>query len=455
MRFALGIAFALPRTAPTADAKSLGNIDVARLSADIESNGLVGALADLSAAHDLRVSDMLTLDLGPGSPFGAGQLFERKQCTLPPERVQSCSCFEIFNMADLWLKHSRVDEEEYKQRFKRAVKFYHPDKRGGSHDHMMHLKHCSALLRDPSLKKVRKEYIVELKKTLEKCKKHGRRMFSSHGECYRSEVEMLHDCEMGICLSEPKAFHSNSAVEYTENGIIERLVVLLDDSFSMDGWKLHSAKKALASIMPRIERTPTDVHFIRSKAGMEGFVSTQVFAHNETSIGFEDIARQWKVCCRTFLWEYAYHIVADIVTPHIEVVIITDGDDNDSAEHFNGAEGFSHMMDLLLRTGKQPRFRVFCIGRDPCTGRRNTPYRDLALATGGTFAAVVRDTDTDAESAVLKTFAKETNAPFDERKERATDAQDRYKRLLLEGNAKRYDWADAIMPKERKKTQEL
>lgn len=455
MRLVLGVAFVLPRLAPTADAKSLGKIDTARLSAEIEHNGLVGALADLSAAHDLRVSDMLTLDFGPDSPLGVGQLFERKQCTLPPERVQSCSCFEIFNMADLWLKHSRVDEEEYKQRFKRAVKFYHPDKVGGSHDHMLHLKHCSALLRDPRLKKVRKEYIVELKKTLEKCKKHGRRMFSSHGECYRSEVEMLHDCELGICLSEPKAFHSNSAVEYSEKGIIERLVVLLDDSFSMDGWKLHSAKEALGSIMPRIERTPTDIHFIRSKQGMEGFVSTQVFAHNETSISYEGIAKQYRVCCRTFLWEYAYHVVADIITPFIEVVIITDGDDNDSAELFNGAEGFSHMMDLFLRAGKQPRFRVYCIGNDPCTGRKNTPYRDLALATGGTFAAIVRDTDMDAENSVLRAFADETNAPFDERKERATDAQNRYKQLLLEGTAKRYDWADAIIPKAEKQSREL
>jgi len=441
--------------ASIANERGGAQIDTARLVSEIEKQGFIGALADLSGWQGLRVADVLSQD--PGSDrFDLGQLFETKQCTLPPNEVQRCSCFEIFNMADLWLKHAKVDEEEYKQRYKRAVKFYHPDKVGGSHEHMVHLRQCSALLRDPSFVKVRKEYIAELKKVLAKCNKQAKRLAMSHGECYRSEVEMLHDCEMGICLSKPEMVLSNAAMEYTEHGIIERLVVLLDDSFSMNGWKLTSAKEALASIMPRIERTPTEVHFIRSRNGTRGFVSTQIFRHNDTAVTFENIAKEWKVCCKTYLWEYAHSVVSSIITPFIEVVIVTDGDDNDSSEEFNGPQGFNHMMQLLTRAGKQPRFRVYCVGRTPCTGKE-THYRDLALATGGTFVAV-DDDQNGTEKGALTLFSEEVNAPFVERKERAVDTQNRYKQLMLEGAARKYEWADALVPKADKaesRTEEL
>jgi len=426
--------------------------DVDELVQEIEKKGFVSALVDWGAAKEVALTDALTVFLQQGRTR-AGRILEQRQCTFPPDQVQSCSCFEIFNMAELWIRRASVDEEEYKQRFKRAAKLYHPDKVGGSGEHMVHLKACSTLLRKPSLAKVRKEYIVELRKAFQKCRTQAERRAMSHGECYRSEVEMLHDCDTGICLSNPKFISGQIAKhgmqeDYTEKGIMERLVLLIDDSFSMTGWKLESAKAALASIMPRIERTPTDTHFIRSRGGPEGFVSTQIFGQNDSAVTYEDIARHWKACCLTYLWEYAHGAISAVTSPLIEVVILTDGEDNDSEGKFHGAEGFSHMMELLLLTGKQPRFRIYCIGNDACMGK-NLYYRDLALATGGTFVSVGSDTNATAKLAGVAAFAEECNAPFVERQQRSLDARNQYRVLLLEGGGKKYDWADTLKPELR------
>eukprot|EP00930_Biecheleria_cincta_P090783 TRINITY_DN80241_c0_g1_i1.p1 TRINITY_DN80241_c0_g1~~TRINITY_DN80241_c0_g1_i1.p1 ORF type:complete len:308 (-),score=62.56 TRINITY_DN80241_c0_g1_i1:2-817(-) len=257
---------------------------------------------------------------------------------------------------------------------------------------------------------------------------------------------MLHDCETGICLSKPKQLPGDIAGDaYTEKGIMERLVVLIDDSASMKGWKLESAKAALAGIMPRLERTPSDIHFIRSRDGPAGFVSTQVAAYNDTALTYEDIANNWQVCCTTWLWEYAHGVVSSIVSPLIEVVILTDGEDTDSVGEFLGPNGFSHMIKLFLVSGKQPRFRVYCIGNEVCMGK-NKYYRDIALATGGTFVSVDHTTNATTRRSDLARFAEECNAPFQERRERALQAQSRYQTLLLDGDAQKYDWADEFRP---------
>merc|ERR1712087_246876 len=108
-----------------------------------------------------------------------------------------------------------------------------------------------------------------------------------------------------------------------------------------------------------------------------------------------------------------------------------------------GAEGFTHMMELLLLMGKQPRFRVYCIGNEACMGN-NLYYRDLALATGGSFVSVGSETNSSARRLSVASFAEEVNAPFLERQERASKAQNQYQVLLLEGSATKYDRAETM-----------
>lgn len=164
--------------------------------------------------------------------------------------------------------------------------------------------------------------------------------------------------------------------------ITERLVAVLDDSGSMAGTKHEKGKLALLDIMPRIERTPAEVHFIRQRGQ-----STQVFSPSD-DIVYNDIIDHWKCGHMTHLWEYLHGVLAGIASPKVEVVIVTDGYDNQSPGEFAGPDGFSHMMRELIKVGKKPRFRVFCTGNAECTGSGNLYYRDLALATGGSFVAL-------------------------------------------------------------------
>jgi len=85
----------------------------------------------------------------------------------------------------------------------------------------------------------------------------------------------------------------------------------------------------------------------------------------------------------TFLWQYVYQAISAKHGHDQEVVIVTDGYDNDSDEDFRGTEGFNKMMQLLKESGiPLPRIIVYCIGNEDCIKAR---YRELAMASGGDF----------------------------------------------------------------------
>eukprot|EP00927_Polykrikos_kofoidii_P059393 TRINITY_DN54552_c0_g1_i1.p1 TRINITY_DN54552_c0_g1~~TRINITY_DN54552_c0_g1_i1.p1 ORF type:complete len:592 (+),score=78.93 TRINITY_DN54552_c0_g1_i1:76-1851(+) len=85
----------------------------------------------------------------------------------------------------------------------------------------------------------------------------------------------------------------------------------------------------------------------------------------------------------TFLWQYVYGSITQNHSRDQEVVIVTDGIDNDSDGDFRGTDGFNHMMALLSESGiRHPRITVHCIGNVECTKAK---YRELAMASGGDF----------------------------------------------------------------------
>lgn len=50
----------------------------------------------------------------------------------------------------------------------------------------------------------------------------------------------------------------------------------------------------------------------------------------------------------TFLWQYVYDAILGNHGRDQEVVIVTDGYDNDSQDGFRGTHGFTHMLNLLI-----------------------------------------------------------------------------------------------------------
>jgi len=285
-------------------------------------------------------------------------------------------------------------------------------------------------------------------------------------ECFHEEVEMVHNCHVGVCLENPNIKskpHSPrdekraSNAEDPTRGSTERLLVFLDDSGSMQSLhrfkngttKLELAKRQLFKIMPRLSRTPTEVHFIRCNPAHAllslGFCapSSRAFGVKDDFI-YEDVEEKWKAGYGTFLWEYIYEVVDKVFAPHIEVVIITDGYDMHSSAQFAGPQGFDHMMQLLTKANKRPRFRVLCIGNDACTGMKMS-YRDLALATGGNFGAVWDDSADDVVNQAMVLFADHVNSAFDEREANAIEALKRYQFLIEQGEAEKYPWALALL----------
>lgn len=90
----------------------------------------------------------------------------------------------------------------------------------------------------------------------------------------------------------------------------------------------------------------------------------------------------------TYLWEYIHHVLCGKVhSGDEEVVIMTDGQDNESDGKFSGIAGFDHMITTLKDCGNTlPRITVMCVGDVDCT----SGYEGLSRASGG-FAFSTRN----------------------------------------------------------------
>jgi hypothetical protein len=68
-----------------------------------------------------------------------------------------------------------------------------------------------------------------------------------------------------------------------------------------------------------------------------------------------------------------------------EIVIITDGGDNQLSGNFLGLTGFDAlMMNLKARQRPLPRVFVFCVSKD-CEDEIGRRYKELTLGLGGQF----------------------------------------------------------------------
>lgn len=129
-------------------------------------------------------------------------IWQENQCKVVGESVMKrCSCFEILNMAHLWLMRARVPTEEYRQLQRMATKLHHPDLKDGAAERFGFLKRCVGLVcgDEKCLSKMTREqtkqkrkYIQHMELIWQKCSNHFRRRGSAaSAECYRGEVAIL------------------------------------------------------------------------------------------------------------------------------------------------------------------------------------------------------------------------------------------------------------------------
>eukprot|EP00435_Cladocopium_sp_Y103_P027539 s1163_g6.t2 len=388
-----------------------------------------------------------------------------KHCTEP----EQCTCLQWFALSTA----KAVKTEDVKQGFRFFAKHAHPDKHPNDTAFWSKTfrfgQSCKDYLRKVGNLQKYQERITRLQERAIK------RSWTVQQRC--ESIEDLHE-ELGISSNGTQSEGLKPRFQKRE-GPAEKVHLFLDDSGSMsDEDKLLKAKRAVDKIMPRLERTPTAVHFIGDRGH-----SRQIFALTDDFV-FDDIAQKWKAKGGgTFLWEYVYGAVRGAYGHDEEVVIVTDGFDNLSEGKFQGTDGFNHMMRLLkdtpaglvpchksssvplcrfstskifarlegsLRFRKRwkfldsevieianashgqdlkrplPRIVVLCIGNDDCT---NGKYGDLALASGGGFF--------HGESGTLA-FVEHMLLTHSERLAKALAQKKKYAQLTPP--ADRFDW---------------
>eukprot|EP00438_Fugacium_kawagutii_P024181 Skav230782 [mRNA] locus=scaffold1473:234833:236494:- [translate_table: standard] len=158
------------------------------------------------------------------------------------------------------------------------------------------------------------------------------------------------------------------------------------------------------------------------------------------SMGFtlDDVISLWKCdAWTTYMWEYIYKTLLSASESSSattwDVIIVTDGADNDSPDAFNGPSGFNEMMNQLHERGLRPRVSVYCIGSEHCTGDANGRhfYRDLVLASGGVYIADLSDDADDARPA--QAFAVQLTGSVEERQETEHKSQEEWLQLMHSG----------------------
>ncbi|CAF1225547.1 unnamed protein product [Rotaria sordida] len=98
------------------------------------------------------------------------------------------------------------------------------------------------------------------------------------------------------------------------------------------------------------------------------------------------IFKIWKAQSnRTYLWQFIWKSIESVICIDCELVIITDGFDNESDKEFKGPTGFDALMSKLNTRNKPlPRVFVYCVSED-CEDKIGNNYKELSLASGGFF----------------------------------------------------------------------
>jgi hypothetical protein len=300
-------------------------------------------------------------------------------CIMEP--IEYCSCIEIFyRFKNLTSNIPMYDEQDIKTKFRRAVKYYHPDHLSKTkyvelndiNKPFQFLKSCQEQLFKP---KVRKLYNARLKKLLENCS-HKKR---SEKDC-RSRIMYLN--EEVILLENGGSFPVPESRDF--NSDMETLHVFLDDSGSMRGTPLIKAKNILQKLSYRLYEANTNIYFIGSRNLSRRILSDSIRL-NEDNIN-SMIFNIWNAQSgSTYLWQFIWTSLESVICIDCEIVIITDGFDNMSEQEFLGPTGFDALMSKLKARNKPlPRVFVYCVSSE-CGDQNGTNYKELSLASGGYF----------------------------------------------------------------------
>merc|ERR1712187_351983 len=139
--------------------------------------------------------------------------------------------------------------------------------------------------------------------------------------------------------------------------------------------RIEVAKDVLEHIFPSTLGPKTAFHLIGRREENEAF---QIFGTKpkttksrclhalDDDLDFhhlQELKEKWTTDAdATYLWEYIYQTIKDLKGKH-EIIIITDGLDNDSTERFKGPDGFEEIFRRIPQAEKL-RLNFFIGGND-------------------------------------------------------------------------------------------
>jgi len=378
---------------------------------------------------------------------------------------------------DLGLPHIRFNNNDVAKHAKRANFWWHPDHRKDLKDDsqaaqeaFLAFKEVVRVLKNPAL---RKRYVEEVDVEYELAGEDGQgidwRRFNRGflkravdkersivaGEFRSGSKVRVHSLSqkvgfngmLGTCmefrcgrwcvhlpqLGEVKAFLPKNLEAADKPDQISMCHVFLDGSSSMGG-RMEQAKRVLHDVFPRFVLNPTSIHVIGDAKGRRR--SRCIFSHMvELEHKEAEVMSAWAADAScTFLWEYVFAQVKDLAELEHEVVIITDGEDNQSSAKFSGLEGFNQLMSRM--GGKRLRISLFLIGNSMPSGHASS-YRDLCLATGGIYH---HSPDGGDHALAVEEFVAPLLLTEAERDLLAQEQQAEYLRMLRHGDAKAFEW---------------
>eukprot|EP00927_Polykrikos_kofoidii_P055674 TRINITY_DN49895_c0_g1_i1.p1 TRINITY_DN49895_c0_g1~~TRINITY_DN49895_c0_g1_i1.p1 ORF type:complete len:483 (-),score=79.07 TRINITY_DN49895_c0_g1_i1:57-1505(-) len=231
----------------------------------------------------------------------------------------------------------------------------------------------------------------------------------------------------------------------------------LDDSGSMTAQRLALAQDLWREMINRLraegESNPTRI----VKFGAEKYVlESRAKQISPTAVGMAWNGRSGS----TYMWQMILDDVLDHYAPgpgRLRVFVITDGGDTDSPPPYNGMQGMNPMMQELRRHGFNIEFHIVFVsgglgdeilnvaakrffGVENLTGKDLNRYRDLALATGGSFLHLSTPETTKDRVEFLDRLSRR------EDKLQQLEARRQYEDELQRGEATPFDWYQRLPP---------
>lgn len=349
--------------------------------------------------------------------------------------------------------------KQIQQQGRQAVRWWHPDRNDGVD------RGCSQfllMLEKFMIQRVRKEYarkVVEEKQLntdldkqmdwrvfntrfLRDLQTQGRIWASSPDQRADQTTEQAELCHVFLDGSASMIGKCSSAgLEHLSSAVRALTLAAGEDSTSPTA--IEKGKLVLQSLWPRCVETPTSIHLIGSKTGESGEHASQCLVqHGDSLDGLNaeaELLDKWSAMvesqrARTYLWQYIHEKTKVYRDLKHEVVIITDGTDNESSDRFKGLHGFNEL--LMQFSGGKIRISLYLIGNS-LTSKEAKSYKDMCLATGGFF---FHDSEESDASSALPNFVVPLLLDEDVRDDLAQHQQATYQRMLENGEAERFSW---------------